>query len=99
MRGIIWYYTKREVGMEKLEQLVSNYVRMGIKLIKLVNNKVISEAIFDNGDYWKVCSSYQNSRGQSCNIALIERNTPEEIINTIIKPCIKSLPYNAYNYY
>ena len=100
MRGIIWYYTDREKGINKLEQLISNYKRLNIEPIRLINNYMEQEVIFSNEDFWKVCSSSkQSSRGQICNIALIEYDTPAEIVNTIIKPCIKSLPYTAYNYY
>ena len=55
--------------------------------------------MFDNGDIWYVAPARDTSRGHACTIGLIEHGTPDDIIRTIIMPCIKSYPYRAYNYY
>ena len=54
---------------------------------------------FDNDDYWSLAHATDSTRGLACNIGLIERGTPEKIIYEIIMPCIKNLPYRAYNYW
>jgi len=33
MKGIVWYYTKREVGLAKLENIIEEYRRMRINTI------------------------------------------------------------------
>ena len=95
MKGIIWYYTNKEIGLERLEQLIKDYQRIRIEVI----HRTKYEVEFDNGDIWYVAPSRGSSRGNTCNIGLIERGTPEDIIHTIVMPCIKSYPYRAYNYY
>lgn len=95
MKGIVWYYTKKEVGLAKLENIIEEYRRMRINII----HRTMDYVEFDNQDIWQICSVQDRSRGHACNISLIERGTPEDLINIIIKPCTKAFPYRAFNYY
>ena len=99
MKGIIWYYTNREYGIERLKQLIQEYERIKISCTRKIINSAMCEATFENGDIWRVVPTYESSRGSACNIALIERGTPEREIHEIIMPCIKGYPYRAYNYW
>lgn len=95
MTGIIWYYSNKGVGLNKLKDIMCEYVRIGIEPKDVKTDRVI----FENGDCWSVAPAKDCCRGRACNVAYIERRTPDEIIDYIIMPAIKSFPYRAYNYY
>lgn len=98
MTGIIWYKHKIK-GTEQLIRLIENYARKGISVkseVKIPNSRSI---YFKNGDKWYLISATQSQRGRACNISLIDTEIDKKIIDTIIFPTIKSLPYRAYNYY
>lgn len=99
MTGIIWYYTSKNVGRLRLEDLVEEYKKINIEVKQSWINKTSASVVFDNGDIWDVVPANDRSRGRACNIALIESCTPLEIVNTIILPCLKNHPFRAYNYY
>lgn len=98
MRGIIWYQNFA-TGLNKFENLIQDYKRINIEMIKTVSCKHNQTAYFSNGDIWELVCANENSRGKSCNIGLFEYGLPEELINTVLMPCIKSYPYQAYNFY
>lgn len=98
MRGIIWY-EHRIVGLVRFEQLLHEYDKAHIACTKCRNTSYEVSATFENGDFWKLAPANNHSRGQSCNIGLIERSIPEDIVHEVIFPCIKDYPYRAYNYY
>ena len=54
---------------------------------------------FPNGDYWIAVKATEYSRGRACNIAYIDCEIDKDIVNCVIKPTIKSFPYQAYHYY
>lgn len=99
MRGIVWYYTDREVGLSQFLKVIKDYEKMGFHITQAAQGKFNTFACFDNGDVWSLAKAGDGAKGRACNVGLIERNTPEEIIHSIIMPCIKLLPYRAYNYY
>lgn len=99
MKGIIWYYSSKEAGIEKLNFLIKRYKAIKINIVNQKNSVNETDVIFDNGDIWKVIKATEQSRGQRCNIGLIERNIPENIIYEVLMPCIRAYPYCAYNYW
>lgn len=99
MRGIIWAYLTDDAN-EKLLQIEEQYARMSIKPMKrIINKSVGSWILFDNGDMWKVVRASDNGRGYSANVSYIDRRISQEIINTIIKPATKAMPYQAFRFY
>lgn len=99
MRGIIWAYLTDDAN-EKLLQIEEQYARMNIKPMKrIINKSAGSQILFDNGDMWKVVRASDNGRGYSTNISYIDRRISQEIINTIIKPATKAMPYQAFRFY
>lgn len=99
MRGIIWA-CDIERGNEKLLEIKQKYQFMQINPTKEIISKSNGSFIaFDNGDCWRVISATESSRGQRANVSYIDRDTPEEIINNVIRPCTISIPYCGYNYY
>lgn len=103
MTGIIWYDNKTEYGrkkaFERFEQLIEDYSKRNIMITKTKKSYFFAFVQFENGDYWRVFSTNENNRGAACNVSLIESDIPKEIIDTIIKPCTKALPYRAFNFY
>lgn len=98
IKGIVYGATV-ERSLEKLKEIEEAYNNIGIETI---NRKASTHNVyitFANGDYWYSCRASESSRGMACNVAYIDYNIPTEIVNTIIKPSIKSFPYRAYNYF
>lgn len=98
MKGII-YCQKLETGLEQFKKIIEDYNRLGIKCEKPKINANQAFTDFDNGDRWVVAHANENVRGNSCNIAYIDRMIDEELVETIIMPTIKAAPYQAYKYY
>ncbi len=99
MKGII-YCNKLEKGLEQFEKIVRDYKKIGIEILgraKATTNSV--SATFANGDYWIATVVRDSVRGSRCNIAYIDEMIPDSVTQTIIKPTIKALPYQAYKYY
>lgn len=103
MKGIIWYINN-DAGLYELDNIKNNYQRKGINFLQA---KTYSRSkknkdeyiIFENGDEWRTCYASDSARGNCCNISLIEKNISKRIIDTIIVPCTKALPYTAFKYY
>lgn len=99
MKGII-YCNKLEKGLEQFERIVEDYKKIGIEILGRPKATTSSVSVtFANEDYWIVTTPKENARGRSCNIAYIDEMISDSIIQTIIKPTIKALPYQAYKYY
>lgn len=99
MKGIIWAYLTDDAN-EKLLQIEEQYARMDIRPIRRVINKSAgSWILFDNDDIWRVVRASDNGRGHSANVSYIDYRIPQEIINTIIKPATKAMPYQAFRFY
>ena len=98
MKGIIWYYNNKERALEELQKIVKDYRKLNISADVCVTTSRIC-AYFENGDSWHIVPCRESVRGMACNIGYIEYGTPMEVVERIIMPCIKSYPYQAYNYY
>ena len=101
MKGIVYGKTFKRAEIQ-LQKIIEDYEKMGMgpeniyKIRKSVNNFSVE---FLNGDYWIAVGASENSRGRACNIAYIDRDIDIEIVECIIKPTIKSLPYQAHRYF
>ena len=99
MRGIIWAYLS-EGANEQLLEIEEQYARMDIKPIRRVISKSTgSWILFDNDDIWRVVCASDSGRAHSTNVSYIDRRISQEIINTIIKPATKAMPYQAFRFY
>ena len=98
MRGAVWGSTF-EVARQKLQQIVEDYKRIGIRTIRYVNCSSATFAEFENGDIWKALRASDSSRGSKINVSYIDYNISEEVINTIIKPSTIAYPFQAIHYY
>lgn len=99
MKGII-YCKNIDTGIDKLNSIMKNYERINIEttnIKRIAKNSAF--VVFKNGDEWSVAIANDGSRGRACNIAYIDKNIDEEVVQTIIMPTIKALPYRAYNFY
>ena len=73
---------------------------MDIKPIRRVISKSAgSWILFDNDDIWRVVRAADSGRGHSTNVSYIDRRISQEIINTVIKPATKAMPYQAFRFY
>lgn len=100
MRGIVWYKNK-EVGLEKMQQIMLQYELMGIKLVKSYprNLKHRFSVAYENGDYWKCIPVRLNERGNRANVSIVERCIDKELFCSIILPQTISYPYKAFDFY
>lgn len=98
MKGVIWYKTK-EKGLLRLEELIDDYKQINIDVQRVQNNTSEIHIQFSNNDVWVTTPETNNSRGIACNVALIDNDIEQDIINTIIMPTLKMKPYRAYNFY
>ena len=98
MKGII-YYKDKNAGKIQLDKIISNYVKLNISVAQQQKSLNNIFTIFTNGDTWDLVHISPNTRGKACNIAYIDNAITQEVIDTIIFPTIKSLPYTAYHYY
>ena len=98
MRAAIWANSRR-VGDNQLLKIEKQYNLFHIETKRKIMSSSGSWIEFENGDVWKVCTHTSSSRGYKYNIAYIERNIPEEVVNQIIKPQIMACPYQAFNYF
>lgn len=97
MRAAIWA-NDRKTGDNQLLKIERQYNLFHIKTKRKVISSNGSWIEFENGDLWRVCTSLA-LRAYKCNIAYIERNVPEEVVNQIIKPQVMAYPYQAFNYF
>ena len=101
MRGIV-YGSTFEKAKTQLEKIIEDYQKIGIEIngrrgFRVAHNSM--DVVFINGDQWTAVRASENSRGRACNIAYIDRDIDIEIVECIIKPTIKSFPYQAHRYY
>ena len=66
------------------------------KIFNAGKNYVI---VFKNQDVWSIIPARTNAKGNACNISYIDRNIPQELVRTIIKPATKAIPFQGYLYY
>ena len=103
MTGLIWVASQQHYnsGIEKLKKIISDYEKLNIQLIQpLKISKYLTTAKFSNGDIWQVMIASPNAaRGRRCNIAYIDYDIPDAIIEEVIKPIVTYLPYQGINYF
>ena len=98
MKGIIWYIDKNK-GEERMKQLIGEYQFLNIDIDSIKNSKAQYKVQFKNNDFWQLIPALDSSRGNICNISLVQKEIPKNVINEIILPCTKSKPYRAIGYY
>lgn len=100
MKGIVWY-KNRDIGFEKMRQIMEGYERMGIGIQNsdLYQSRDQITVHYTNGDIWKCIPATGNARGYRSNISIIERCIDKEIFCSIILPTTISYPYKAFDFY
>ena len=101
MRGIV-YGSTFEKAKTQLEKIIEDYKKIGIEPkekygLRIAHNSMNVE--FVNGDCWTAVTATESSRGRACNIAYIDRDIDQDLIDCVIRPTIKSYPYQAHRYY
>ena len=100
MIGIV-FGTTLDVAHDKLNLMSKEYESFWkINIEKVISYHNEYTIIFSNGDIWRCAEANGfSSRGRRCNIALIDKNIPKEVVGSIILPCIINYPYGAVGYY
>ena len=100
MIGIV-FGTTLDVAHDKLNLMSKEYESFWkINIEKVISYHNEYTIIFSNGDIWRCAEANSfSSRGRRCNIGLIDKNIPKEVVSSIILPCIINYPYGAVGYY
>ena len=98
IRGIV-YGESTLSAKQQLKDIIFNYECLGIYIKRKRESLRSLEIEFENGDFWRALKATENCRGMSCNVAYIEHTIAKEVVWNVIKPTIKSLPFQAYEYF
>lgn len=100
MKGIVWY-KNRDIGFEKMRQIMQGYEIMGIGIQNsdLYQSKEQISVHYTNGDIWKCIPARQSMLGHRTNISLVERAISEEMLKEVILPTTNMPPYKACDFY
>jgi hypothetical protein len=103
IRGGVWCSNTID-GNAQLEKIIYHYNRIGISSYEgrvqgYIKSKNGDSITFENGDHWKVIKADESGRGYRLNVSYIQREIPQEIINTVIIPATTAFPFQAFNYY
>ena len=98
MKGIVWGLN-RPTCDGRLNKLITEYeLFWNIKPKKIRQSQQTYEVEFENGDIWMAVVITESARGRKCNISLVDKRIPYELI-PIIKSCTICPPFNAISYY
>lgn len=100
MRGIVWY-KNRDIGFEKMRQVMKGYemMQIGIENSDLYQSKDQIYVKYTNGDIWKCVPAYESMRMNRANISLVERTIDEKFLREVILPTTNMPPYKACDFY
>jgi hypothetical protein len=100
MKGIVWY-KNRNIGFEKMRQIMEGYEMMdiGIKNSNLYQSQNQITVEYTNGDIWKCVPAYESMRGNRANISLVERAIDRDFLLKVILPTTFMPPYKACDFY
>lgn len=94
MQAIIWGNTWYSAEKE-LELMIKHYEQCHIE----VTQRRKHDVTFENGDRWIAIRAGENAREHRANIAYIDKEVSQELIDNVIKHCTTAWPYNAFRYY
>ena len=98
MRGIVWG-NSFATAASQLEKIEADYNFIGIQTTIKRQHSNRLEIEFSNGDYWCAVRAVDSARGRKCNVSYIDHNIPEEMVNCLVLPCTRALPFTAHRYY
>lgn len=98
MTGIVWGKFLTHAN-DKLEEIIADYIKLGVKVTKRVSNHYQSYVVFNNDDRWEAVSMRESAKGKKANISYIENTIPDDFIRTIILPATTRLPYVGIHRY
>lgn len=85
MVGII-YGNSIKTAEKKLDDMIKIWVNQDIKIKYLSRAPHGDKIMLDNGECWYTKSTNEFCKGFRCNVALIDKNIPQEIIEQVIMP-------------
>lgn len=98
MKGLVFGRTFERASRE-LDDITENYKRYRYKVVKKIKTKYQYQVVFDNGDVWRATNASESSRGSKANVAYIDREIDDEVVQTVILRCVAMGPWNATHYY
>ena len=98
MKGNV-YGSTIEIANQELEHIIEEYKTMGCLVTRYVKRLNGSFVEFNNADFWQAVYAGNGQRANRCNIAYIDRNINQNIIDCIIRPAITLKPFQAERYY
>ena len=98
MKGNV-YGSTIEIANQELEQIIEDYKTMGYLVTRYVKRLNGSFVEFNNADFWQAVRVGDGQRANRCNVAYIDRNINQNIVDCIIRPAITLKPFQAERYY
>lgn len=98
MTGIIYGNTKQVIE-QKLDDMIKIWVNQDVKIKYLSRTSHGDKVTLDNGECWFTKITDDSCRGFRCNVALIDKNIPQEVIEQVVMPCVTAYPWTAVGYY
>lgn len=90
IKGVIWTCDRAGDGIERLKYIRDRYMFAGISPRRETYSRQSSWVEFDNGDFWRVMSATESSRGVRSNYAWIDARISDEFVRTVI---LRTLTY------
>ena len=98
MKGNV-YGSTIEIANRKLEEIIEDYKSMGYLVTRYVKSLNGSFVEFNNADFWQAVRAGDGQRANRCNVAYIDYNIDQDIINYTVRPAITLKPFQAERYY
>lgn len=99
MTGIIFSNKTIQPGVEQLFKMFEYWEKSGDVITKKFSTSDNISIELNHKDLWKVVVPNEKVRGLRCNIALIDKNIPQEIVERIIMPMATNPIWSAIGYY
>lgn len=95
MKGVVYGLT-RETAYDKLEEIIQDYekAKYQVAFKGYMTNEL--RVIFNNNDTWEACVPSERRRGRAYNIAYIDHRIDVELLDSVIMPSLKALPFQAW---
>lgn len=98
MKGIVWGLD-RPTCSGRLDTLITEYeLYWKIKPKRIKQSRCSYAVEFENGDIWEAVAAGNSSRGRKCNISLVDKRIPYDLL-LMIKCATVCPPYSAITYY
>lgn len=89
-----------ETACQKLDKMLEDWVHIyKMKNIEILHKSSDKYVVRFGNQTWQAAIPQSECRWRRCNVALIDRNIPQETIDEYILPYVNLKPWTAIGYY